>query len=514
MKPVAARLFATLALCAAPALAEEPDAQQKAFAEMFAVEAGGLYDPIFGYTGRGDMYDEHAYERMTEPHDWTEPDGTEKTLRPCLWAMRGPLPFNLQFDVEIHDPATGKAFRCEPIAVRAGQTERGAFTPLEIEEFVKGHEERFGLEVRLTPNSNVAGVYQHPATFSNATFSIETHADPFPAGFRDAIAPMLDLVKRRPDIQGRFCNHYMNLLSSNPRIRRDQFRRLPEDPAAAPELIPILIRLMALPDTRETGYIAQEAACALGRLRAKETVPSILELFKCLDPLLRLRAVEASGAASTQEGAEPWALAALKESLGDPEPKIRLQAARTLGWPLYRPLAQNVLRRSARKDSDAGVRKAAVGSLEVRLDESIPVLIDALGDASPEVRQEAASGLITPHDPRKIGPLIKAAKSDPDAEVRRRAIDAMGYPKDPRAVDAMFEALGDADTKVRRSAASQLAVHGGKRALSPLFIMLADPDQGVVTAAGYALQRLTGKNHGTDAAAWARELGLEPKPTS
>src|SRR5690606_8434688 len=87
------------------------------------------------------------------------------------------------------------------------------------------------------------------------------------------------------------------------------------------------------------------------------------------------------------------------------------------------------------------------------------------------VRWEAAEALKKLHNPVVVGPLIQALKSDPDADVRQTAAEALGQYPQPIVFDTLLGALTDANYGVVRAAANSLSI-------------------------------LTGRDFGSDAAAW------------
>ena len=144
---------------------------------------------------------------------------------------------------------------------------------------------------------------------------------------------------------------------------------------------------------------------------------------------------------------------------------------------------------SALKDSDPGVRKAAVESLgrigDVR---AIEPLSGLLGDSNVEVRQTAVEALGNLDDPKVVPALTKAA-GDANPAVRREAAEALLGIDDESATTPLVKLLSDSDPKVRVTALEGLSRRGDKRALEPLGKLVKDPNVEVRARAVRALAR-------------------------
>ena len=80
-----------------------------------------------------------------------------------------------------------------------------------------------------------------------------------------------------------------------------------------------------------------------------------------------------------------------------------------------------------------------------------PVLVTALGDAEPAIREYAAKGLGIISDLSAVMPLTKLAK-DQSVSVRLETVTALGRLGDARALDALIVALKDEDPRVQAAA--------------------------------------------------------------
>ncbi len=103
------------------------------------------------------------------------------------------------------------------------------------------------------------------------------------------------------------------------------------------------------------------------------------------------------------------------------------------------------------------------------------LLVSALGDASSQVREQAAMGLaLTPGDV-VIAPLLTALQ-DRDSQVREKAAMGLAFRRDPRIIEPLLAAITDQDGQVREKAAIALGASGDPRALNALKTATGDPD--------------------------------------
>jgi MFS family permease len=100
-------------------------------------------------------------------------------------------------------------------------------------------------------------------------------------------------------------------------------------------------------------------------------------------------------------------------------------------------------------------------------------LIEALDDASPEVRRQAARGLGEAKSTEALSHLLDELK-DEESDIRTEAAEALGKIGDPAVIDPLIEALDDGDARVQISAIRALADIGGEEAFELLFWKFAD----------------------------------------
>ena len=128
-------------------------------------------------------------------------------------------------------------------------------------------------------------------------------------------------------------------------------------------------------------------------------------------------------------------------------------------------------------DKDDFVVEDAVGELELRADEAVDPLIDALSSRKKQIRLNAATLLGAINDPKAIPALIETLK-DNNKLVRREASTALSRMGEP-AVEPLIETLDDDDWKVRGAAAWALGNLDDERAI-PALEELLDDESGFV----------------------------------
>lgn len=198
----------------------------------------------------------------------------------------------------------------------------------------------------------------------------------------------------------------------------------------------------------------------------------------------------------TDPGVDDAFLPALIEATRDGDAYIRASAAHALGhYPLDElPRARRAVLAALRDDASAEVRAGAAEALGRCSARYTSALIDALRDASPEVRTSAIASLALAGTDEAIAAVKQRACTDADAEVRRGAVYELGSMKDERLLDVLLQAARDADDRVR--AESIHALHETARdppeAVIPLFVSaVSDPSARVREQACLALRYST-----------------------
>jgi HEAT repeat protein len=203
------------------------------------------------------------------------------------------------------------------------------------------------------------------------------------------------------------------------------------------------------------------------RLEERGDVQGLIRALRNRDPGVQYEAVEALG-----ELRDPAATPALMGALtGDQYSGIRWKAAEALA-KIGTPAVPSLLAVLAHPDED--IRwKAAVTLGEIGDTRAIPPLVELLGDRDRFIRSRAAYALGLIGAPA-VGSLREAA-SHGDADFRRGAVAALGKIEDPAATEALVDALGDPSPEVRQDAVAALAARED-RAVSALTTALRDPD--------------------------------------
>ena len=128
-------------------------------------------------------------------------------------------------------------------------------------------------------------------------------------------------------------------------------------------------------------------------------------------------------------------------------------------------------------DKDDFVVEDVIGELELRKDESLDPLIEALSSRKKNIRLHAATLLGAINDPKAIPALIETLR-DNNKLVRREASTALSRMGEP-AVDPLIEILDDEDWRVRGAAAWALGNIGDEKAI-PALENLLDDESGFV----------------------------------
>ncbi|HEX8458623.1 MAG TPA: M56 family metallopeptidase [Pyrinomonadaceae bacterium] len=217
-----------------------------------------------------------------------------------------------------------------------------------------------------------------------------------------------------------------------------------------------------------------KAACALGRARAVEAIPALINLLgddasieplKCWDedadwsPALATFRQASPGeeaaialAAMGQASVEP-----LVAALGHGNASVRRNAAWAIGeisggMSIDRDTAVAPLR-SALSDADEWVRAAAARALgEIRDERAVESLLAALTDGSAQVRETAAWSLGELKERSAVQSLGVMLLRDEASSARRMAAWALGEIQDPKAVASLSAALDDPEPRVREKA--------------------------------------------------------------
>jgi HEAT repeat protein len=235
-------------------------------------------------------------------------------------------------------------------------------------------------------------------------------------------------------------NNLLNNKSKDVRvIAAHALKKIGKDP------VPALIR--ALGNTSPT--IREEAADALGKLgiEAKEAVPALINALQDSDSGVRAHAADALGEIGTQA---KDVVPALINALKDPDNDVRIYAAYALGefgMEAEAKQAVSVLTNALQDPNRDFV--AHVAYALSRIEDHVRALILDLQNPDPKVRAQAADTLGKlaryvdyvdgyPNLSEDVYLALNNASKDPDSYVRDRAYYAMISLPDPREVTRVF----------------------------------------------------------------------------
>lgn len=218
---------------------------------------------------------------------------------------------------------------------------------------------------------------------------------------------------------------------------------------------------------------AEVRAAAVQALAQPEHLPKLAARLADPDPSVRIQAIEAMRTLRAKEHAP-----AIAKLLADADAEVQARALSTL-TELRAPEALPALRKLL-KDEDADRRRSAVQQL-AKYAEGVPSLVEALGDASLEVRHEAIRALT---DLRAAEALPKIAGLLPDLP----AIDAVGRLGTKEHLRHLEPLLRDVSGDVRAAALRAMARIGCP--IGPVVAALDDPVAQVVGEAIDALADL------------------------
>jgi HEAT repeat protein/beta-lactamase regulating signal transducer with metallopeptidase domain len=142
------------------------------------------------------------------------------------------------------------------------------------------------------------------------------------------------------------------------------------------------------------------------------------------------------------------------------------------------------------KDTDAGVRRAAAGSLgNLRSRRAVPALIAVCDDKNADVRAAAVEALGAIKDDRAIHALTLRI-GDPSPDVREHALESLSAFAHQVPAEPVIGALKDARASVRGKSAELLGEIGDKAAVGPLSRLIKDPSADVRERAIRALESI------------------------
>ena len=241
--------------------------------------------------------------------------------------------------------------------------------------------------------------------------------------------------------------------------------------SAGSQTVPILIRLMDYPSPPPRGHsLLDEAARALDEALADEKTPVDPEAIVSM--LCETR-FPADGLASAFLTRRPAVLQALVSKAASPSAKVRRRAYELLG-PTRGMHAAGVLFEAIHREKDPQTRRAVLDALAWKVKWLRGAFVEAINDPDPAVRVSAARGLVVFNTQTASGNLA-GRLNDPDAEVRAAAAHALAFvPTADRHATALLRATHDADSRVRVQAVMTLGIIQHRGAIGRMLEMLAE----------------------------------------
>lgn len=211
---------------------------------------------------------------------------------------------------------------------------------------------------------------------------------------------------------------------------------------------------------------------------------SLSEVELCLkDPDARVRAFACDAIVRIGNTSSVEALFRMLDDSSASVVHAAVGAIQALGTASTEPLAKE-----AAKSTKASTRRAALGILAF-FGVGLDLLLKAVDDAAPEVREAAIQGLAFVDDVRALERLLATSKSD-DARTRSAAMRALSQTaNDPRVDAHLLRGLQDSDAWVRYFACQSLGKRGAVRVTNAILPLLSDPAGQVRVAAVEALSR-------------------------
>ena len=227
----------------------------------------------------------------------------------------------------------------------------------------------------------------------------------------------------------------------------------------------------------------EEAVGKLAAYDASLTAPHLMKALNDPEPRVRLEAARVLGRGGVAEVVKP-----MVEWLADPKGETRGVAAEVLGDVGGDDATAALIRTLG--DDDANVRlraTVALGKIGLRGNPAVVVpLISRLEDEKQDVRRKAVEQLQALGDRRAVIPLV-AAFGDMNVEVRKAAIEAVGQLRDPSAVSALLRLVNDQPDEIKKLAVKALGAIGAPEAADTLIDLLQSGNDALRPTVAYAI---------------------------
>jgi len=341
-------------------------------------------------------------------------------------------------------------------------------------------------------------------------------------------------------------NKIKKLNSSDPKERALAAYELGEMGKKAAPAIPFLLELVKdtspLAWNLTTGAFlertspAEEAIVAVAKISYPEIEP-VVEVFNLAEKEAAKRVINGLGR-------KDWATNVLLATLKNKDPQLRLAAIHNLGgtpdikknvveilisalrdpYPEVREAAAGSFNKfsdkrsvkpliAALRDKNAKVKERAAYALgEIRDKEATLGLVELMKDQEYGVRTEANTALVKLNDTRAIEPII-ALLNNPDEDIRSNAIDFLMNFKELRVEKAFITALKDDSPRIRERAANCLSRSKSIEAVSALIDLLDDKEVHVKGTARYHLREISGQDFGLNKNEWQQWWNQKKKTT-
>lgn len=182
--------------------------------------------------------------------------------------------------------------------------------------------------------------------------------------------------------------------------------------------------------------------------KKQQRIEDLIASLKTQDPATR----RGANVSLCDPGVSDAFVPALLAAAADADDYIRESAIHALGHydVTAHPLALDAILHALAHDPVEAVRAAAATMLERQPAECVPMLVDALADPSPAVREQATWALGAFRGNRQaITALKDRLQHDPHADVRSMAAAELGGMKNPGLLPALLAAAGDESPEVR-----------------------------------------------------------------
>lgn len=222
--------------------------------------------------------------------------------------------------------------------------------------------------------------------------------------------------------------------------------------------------------------IRQSAAIALGELKDKHAVDSLILALKDDESFVRWAAAEALGEIKDVKAVDPLIVALQQGKVG--------MAATALGeigdLRAIEPLI------NAGGMNDFKTRQRATNAIIKIGTPALKPLINALQSQEWHIKRLAIVCLGEINDPQAIIPsLLATLKNEDDFELLCETINALSKFKDERIIEPLLAMLHHENYKVRETAAIELGTLGDKRAVEPLITILETDEEKRTIPAGF-----------------------------